>query len=113
MKDTVKPFLTHHEDLVLDVKYDYYGRQLATCSADQHVKVFDLDPETSSWTLNDSWKAHNSTIVKVDFANPEFGHLLLSISYDRTLKIWEEKFDEPAGSGRRWRKLCTIADSHG
>ncbi|KAG7822934.1 hypothetical protein KL909_003537 [Ogataea angusta] len=113
MKDTVKPFLTHHEDLVLDVQYDYYGRQLATCSADQHLKVFDLDAESSSWILNDSWKAHDSTIVKVDFANPEFGHLLLSISYDRTLKIWEERFEEPAGSGRRWRRLCTIADSHG
>ncbi|VEU22091.1 DEKNAAC103089 [Brettanomyces naardenensis] len=113
MKDSIKPFPTHHEDIVLDVEYDFYGRQLATCSADKHIKVFDLDPATSSWVLNDSWKAHDSTIVKVGFANPEFGHLLLSGSYDRTLKIWEENFDEPLGSGRRWSRLVTIADSHG
>lgn len=109
----VKPFPTSHQDLILDVCYDFYGRQLATCSADQHVKVFDMDSSTSFWELNDSWKAHDSVVVKVDFAHPEFGHLLLSASYDRTVKIWEEQFEEPINSGRRWAKVATIADSHG
>lgn len=113
MKNVAQPLITHHEDIVLDVEYDFYGRQLATCSADQHIKIFDLDSTTSQWFLNDSWKAHDSTVVKVDFADPQYGHLLLSASYDRTLKIWEECFDDSIDSGHRWTKLVTIADSHG
>ncbi len=109
----VKPFPTAHQDLVLDVAYDFYGRQLATCSADQHIKVFDLDTAASFWDANDSWRAHDSAIVKVEFSHPEFGHLLLSASYDRTLKVWEEQFEEPLNSGRRWAKVATLADSHG
>ena len=109
----VKPFPTSHQDLILDVAYDFYGRQLATCSADQHIKVFDLDANTSFWEPNDSWRAHDSVIVKVCFSHPEFGHLILSASYDRTIKVWEEHFEEPLNSGRRWTKVATLADSHG
>ncbi|GME83624.1 unnamed protein product [Ambrosiozyma monospora] len=149
MKDSVSPFLTHHNDLVLDVQYDFYGRHLATCSADQRIKIFDLvensditnptnnyiDPINGSpsaaavaavsasgkttntpntvWTLNDSIKAHDSTIVKLDFAHPEFGQLLLSASFDRTVKIWQEQTGEFAGSDHRWQKLATLSDAHG
>ena len=28
-----------HEDLIHDVAYDFYGKRMATCSSDQHVKV--------------------------------------------------------------------------
>ncbi|CDK24080.1 unnamed protein product [Kuraishia capsulata CBS 1993] len=113
MKESLKPFATGHEELIHDLAYDFYGRQLATCSSDQHIKVFDLDPNTSEWILNDSWKAHDSSVVKVAFAAPEFGHILASISYDRSVKIWEEDFDEQAGSGRRWKRLATISGSQG
>lgn len=113
MKDPLKLFATGHEELIHNVAYDFYGKQLATCSSDQHIKVFDLDPVTSSWVLNDSWKAHDSTVVKVAFAAPEFGRILVSISYDRTVKVWEEDLDEQHGSGRRWKKRATISDSHG
>ncbi|ODV93497.1 hypothetical protein PACTADRAFT_52073 [Pachysolen tannophilus NRRL Y-2460] len=113
MKEPIKPFATGHEELIHNVAYDFYGKQLATCSSDQHIKVFDLDPLTSTWVLNDSWKAHDSSVVKVVFASPEFGHILASISFDRTIKIWEEDFDEQNGSGRRWKKMATISDSYG
>lgn len=109
----VKPFPSLHEDLILDVAYDFYGRQLATCSADQHIKIFDLDTDNYFWEANDSWRAHDSAIVCVNFAHPEFGHLLLSASYDRTVKIWEERFEEPLNSNRRWAKVSTLSDSRG
>lgn len=109
----MKPFATNHEELIHDVSYDFYGKQLATCSSDQHIKVFDLDSTTNEWILNDSWKAHDSSIVKLSWAAPEFGKIIASVSYDKSVRIWEEDLDEPHGSGRRWKKLATLHDSNG
>lgn len=112
----MKPFITGHEDLIHDIKYDFYGRHIATASSDQYLKVFDLDASTSSWVLNDLWKAHDSLVVKVSWAHPEFcsSKILASCSYDRTVKIWQEQPDELHGSGRRWIKLATLAiESYG
>ncbi|KAF3986124.1 hypothetical protein FT663_05017 [Candidozyma haemuli var. vulneris] len=104
-------FQTGHEELVHDIKYDYYGKHVATASSDQHIKVFDLDSASSAWVLNDSWKAHDSSVVKLSWAHPEFSgqRLLASCSYDRTVKIWQESSNELHGSGRRWVKLATLA----
>jgi nucleoporin SEH1 len=109
----MKPFATNHEELIHDVAYDFYGKQIATCSSDQHIKVFDLDSTTNEWIVNDSWKAHDSSIVKLSWASPEFGKILASVSYDKTVRIWEEDLDEPHGSGRRWKKLATLNDARG
>lgn len=110
------PFISGHEELIHDIKYDFYGKHIATASSDQHIKVFDLDSSTSTWVLNDLWKAHDSLIVKVSWAHPEFSSskILASCSYDRTVKIWQEQPDELHGSGRRWVKLATLAiESYG
>ena len=112
----MKPFITGHEDLIHDIKYDFYGKHIATALSDQHVKVFDLDSSTSSWVLNDLWKAHDSLVVKVSWAHPEFlsSKILALCSYDRTVKVWQEQPDELHGSGRRWIKLATLAiESYG
>lgn len=112
----MRAFQTGHEELIHDVKYDFYGQQVATASSDQHVKVFDLDTPTSTWVLNDLWKAHDSLVVKVSWAHPEFSAFktLALCSYDRTVKIWQEMPDELHGSGRRWIKLTTLAvESYG
>lgn len=112
----MKPFITGHEELIHDIKYDFYGKHIATCSSDQHIKVFDLDSSTSTWVLNDLWKAHDSLIVKLSWAHPEFSSskILASCSYDRTVKIWQEQPEELHGSGRRWIKLATLAiESYG
>lgn len=109
----MRPFDSGHEDLIHDVAYDFYGRYVATCSSDQHIKVFRLDKETSKWELSDSWKAHNSSIVSIDWASPEYGRIIASASYDKTIKIWEENPDQDECSGRRWNKLCTLNDSNG
>ncbi|KAH3903401.1 Seh1p SCDLUD_001036 [Saccharomycodes ludwigii] len=107
------PFISGHEDLIHDVAYDFYGRHLATCSSDQHVKVFRLDKETNEWILSDSWKAHDSSIVSLDWASPEFGRLIVTASYDKKIKIWEEDPDIPEGSGKRWINVTTLNDSIG
>ncbi|CCD26705.1 Seh1p NDAI_0I01360 [Naumovozyma dairenensis CBS 421] len=109
----MRPFDSGHEDLVHDVVYDFYGRHVATCSSDQHIKVFKLDKDTSEWQLSDSWKAHDSSIVSLDWASPEYGRIIVSASYDKTIKLWEENPDQEECSGRRWNKLCTLNDSKG
>ncbi|CDO95642.1 unnamed protein product [Kluyveromyces dobzhanskii CBS 2104] len=109
----MKPFLTGHADLVHDISYDFYGRRVATCSSDQHVKVFKLDKETNEWELSESWKAHDSSILSLDWAAPEFGRIIASVSYDKTIKLWEEDPDASELSGKRWQKLCTLNDATG
>ncbi|SCU81205.1 LAFA_0C03312g1_1 [Lachancea sp. 'fantastica'] len=109
----MKPFVTGHEDLVHDLAYDFYGRHVATCSSDQHIKVFRLDRETNEWQLSDSWKAHDSSVVSLDWASPEYGRIIASVSYDKLIRLWEEEPDAPECSGRRWTKLCTLNDATG
>lgn len=44
----------------------------------------------SGWQLLDEFKAHQAPIVKLSWSHPEFGNLLASCGYDRTVRIWEE-----------------------
>jgi nucleoporin SEH1 len=104
----VNRFETNHEDLVHDIAYDFYGRRLVTCSSDQKLKVWDFN-ETTGWELNDSWKvsqcdrtvqlrlittmvqAHDCSILKVCWGHPEYGQIIASCSFDRSVRIWEEQ----------------------
>lgn len=94
-----------------DIKYDFYGKSIATVSLDQHIKVFSLNSESGTWELNDLWKAHDSLVVKVSWAHPEFSSasIIASCSFDRTVKVWQEQPDELQGLGKRWTKLATLA----
>lgn len=103
---------TGHEDLIHDTAFDYYGRTFATCSSDRHIRVFVQD-SNEKWILRDSWKAHDSAVVKLAWAPPEYGQILASVSYDRTLKIWEHKNDAPTNSGNCYQRLCTLNDCQG
>ena len=35
-------------------------------------------------------QAHDATVSKVSWAHPEFGSIIASSSFDRTVKIWEQ-----------------------
>lgn len=58
-----KKLETEHEDLVHDVSYDHYGKRLATCSADQRIKVWDVQ-ENNEWKLSSDWKVCNQKILR-------------------------------------------------
>lgn len=109
----VTNFTTQHEDLLHDVCWDFYGVRLATCSSDQCINVWEKHPDSPSLVLNDSWQAHDCSVLKVRWAHPEFGNLVISSSLDRTVKIWEEQQDQPAQLGKRWKEKARLVDSKG
>ncbi|TFK39244.1 WD40-repeat-containing domain protein [Crucibulum laeve] len=79
-----------HSDLVTDASYDFYGLHLATCSLDQRIKIWQLDESNGTWSVVDDWKAHDAAVSKLSWAHPEFGSIIASGSFDRTVKIWEQ-----------------------
>lgn len=74
---------------------------VATASADQRIKIFqrapssadgsnDVPGSSSGWILQDEFRAHTSPVLKLSWSHPEFGSLIASCGYDRTVRIWEE-----------------------
>lgn len=131
---TITKFDTSHEDLIHDIAYDYYGKRLVTCSSDQRLKVWDFveREQVAVWELNDSWKAHDSSILKAIWAHPEYGQVIASCSLDRLVKIWEEQpsglsiqeyarrhiltllrgsISEPKNSQKRWTERFRLVES--
>jgi len=113
-------FPTHHQDYVNDIKFDFYGRRIATCSADMTIKVWDLD-ENGDWNFEPGceWKAHHGMVWKLDWAHPEFGQVLASCSSESTVQIWEEQVGAPMENtggerqpGSRWHPKAQLNDSH-
>ncbi|KAJ3171131.1 epoxide hydrolase, soluble (sEH) [Geranomyces variabilis] len=113
MMNEVVQFSAGHEDLIHDVAYDFYGKRLVTCSSDQKLKVWDMDEDKGNWACNDSWKGHDSSILKVAWAHPEYGQVFASCSFDRTVRVWEEQDQEAKLGGRRWSEKARLADSKG
>ncbi|KAI0289473.1 WD40-repeat-containing domain protein [Russula brevipes] len=96
-----------HGDLVTDAAYDFYGTE-------------------GTWTAVADWKAHDAAVTKLSWAHPEFGSVLASSSFDRTVMIWEETpadhADQPqangasaaaSGPGTRWVERAALADAKG
>ncbi|KAL0570451.1 hypothetical protein V5O48_011508 [Marasmius crinis-equi] len=112
-----------HSDLVTDASYDYYGTRLATCGLDQRIKVWQLDVENGTWSVEDDWKAHDAAVSKVSWAHPEFGPIIASSSFDRTVKIWEQTTatsdhqdvngTASAQPSSRWVERAVLLDARG
>ncbi|KNZ74283.1 Nucleoporin SEH1 [Termitomyces sp. J132] len=122
-----------HSDLVTDASYDFYGLRLATCSLDQRIKVWHLDEASGSWSVKDDWKAHDAPVSKLSWAHPEFGSIIASSSFDRSVKVWEqslpsgqsESSQQTSGSGiggtsaqpqpstSRWIERAVLTDARG
>ncbi len=79
-----------HEDLIHDVKFDYYGKQLATCSSDRKVKIFAVVGEGGERQEVAELLGHDGPVWEVSWAHPEYGNILASCSYDRSVFVWKE-----------------------
>ncbi len=67
----------------------------------------------SRFLKSNNFQAHDSSILKVIWSHPEFGQLLATCSFDRTIKIWEEAENETMGSGRRWLERAKLGHARG
>ncbi|KAL7422117.1 epoxide hydrolase, soluble (sEH) [Cryptotrichosporon argae] len=100
-----------HADLVTDVTYDFYGELLATCSADQRIKLFRKSSD-GSYLPEAEWKAHDAPVLRLSFSHPIHGSLLASSSHDRTVRIWEEPTASAQSSGR-WIERAVLSGAKG
>ncbi|KAG6850306.1 hypothetical protein H0H93_015248 [Arthromyces matolae] len=96
------------------------------------IKVWQLDEANGSWSVQDDWKAHDAPVSKLSWAHPEFGLIIASSSFDRSVKVWEQTFpsgqsessQQPTGSGSgssassqpstsRWVERAVLTDARG
>ncbi|KAJ2509885.1 epoxide hydrolase, soluble (sEH) [Coemansia sp. RSA 1939] len=103
----------NHDDFIHDTAYNFYGTRLATCGSDKCIKIWDWNKQTGLWILNESILAHESSVVRLSWAHPEFGQVLASCSLDRTVKIWMEHEPSAKAGGSRWTCVSKIVDSSG
>lgn len=92
---------TGHEDMIHDAQMDYYGKQLATCSSDRTVKIFEVINNTQSYLT--TLRGHDGAVWQVAWAHPKFGNVLASCSYDRKVVVWK-------GSGSEWNKIYEFCE---
>ena len=55
----------------------------------KQIKIWDKQ-ENGNWLKTSDFAAHDAPIWKVKWAHPDFGCLLASCSYDKSIMIWEE-----------------------
>ena len=66
-------------------------------------------------------QAHDAAVTKISWAHPEFGPVIASSSFDRTVKIWERTVAEHdqqlngngSSSPTRWVDRAFLADAKG
>ncbi|KAK3117502.1 GTPase-activating protein S13 [Teratosphaeriaceae sp. CCFEE 6253] len=93
-----------HDDMIHDAVLDYYGRRLATCSSDKTIKIFDIEPASTSTAtaaqqpatadshrLTATLTGHEGAVWCVAWSHPKFGTILASSSYDGRILIWREQ----------------------
>ncbi|KAH9868935.1 hypothetical protein J1614_008010 [Plenodomus biglobosus] len=98
-----------HQDLVLAVDFNYFGTRMVTASSDHRLKIWDKKDE--SWSLVESWKAHDAEIVDVKWNGPFMGEVVGSIGEDGRCKLWQEDVTEVPMSGNRFKLITNLAST--
>ncbi|KAI5475969.1 WD40 repeat-like protein [Pseudohyphozyma bogoriensis] len=80
-----------HNDLITSLAFNSFGTRLATGSLDHSIRVASLSPTTGQWDADVSEFKHDSAVLKVTFAHPEFGVLLASGGVDGVVRLWTEQ----------------------
>lgn len=88
MAQTIATFDTAHSGTIHDAQLDYYGKRLATASADASIRVWDVSTEQHN--ILAEIREHTAPVWQVSWAHPKFGSLLASASYDKQVIVWKE-----------------------
>ena len=93
------------ESYVHCLSYNFFGNRLAMCFADANIQVWENTNE--KWICSHKWNSnHAGAINKIRWANPEFGSILATCSFDKTVIIFEENPLE-----RSWKKIYQLVES--
>ena len=88
------------------ISFNYHGTRLAMCSADGSVQVWEC--MGSKWNLSSKFPSgHSGAIFKVRWSHPEYGSLLATCSFDKTVIINEEN-----PLDHSWKKLSQLLVGH-
>jgi WD40 repeat protein len=76
-------------------------------------------PNTLGHGSSRTTQAHDATVSKLSWAHPQFGPILASSSFDRTVKIWEQTYSEPESQANgaksqnasRWIERAVLVDA--
>jgi protein transport protein SEC13 len=98
MAQTIATFDTAHSGTIHDAQLDYYGKRLATCSADASIRIWDVSTEQHN--ILAEIREHTAPVWQVSWSHPKFGSLLASASYDKQVIIWRE-----TRQGGEWQAL--------
>ncbi|KAG9229414.1 WD40-repeat-containing domain protein [Amylocarpus encephaloides] len=91
-----------HRDMVGATAFNTYGDRFATGSVDGKIKVYNRHNE-GSWNLCDTWGAHTSEILELQWLPPTIHpNLVASIGTDGRFKLWVEDPTMAPGNGRRF-----------
>lgn len=74
--------LKAHTNSVWSVAFSFDGKQLASCSFDQTVRIWDISTGECSQVL----QGHTAPAVAIAYADND---KLLSGSFDRTIRVWD------------------------
>ncbi|KAJ6240546.1 protein sec13 [Anaeramoeba flamelloides] len=79
---------TTQKGLIHDVQMDFYGKQVATCSSDGKIQIFNIDGEKQN--LVAELTDHEGPVWQISWSNPKFGIHLASCSNDGSVIIWKQ-----------------------
>ena len=91
---------------VQSLAFNSSGTRLAAASADQKIYMWSYE---NGWRESGNWNAHHGAVYKVRWAPEEFGPLIASCSFDKTIRIWEEKKERAEDA--LWKNLATLVES--
>ncbi|KAG6865548.1 hypothetical protein C0991_001552 [Blastosporella zonata] len=116
------PVGLHERDLLV-------GDRFVAIAPSETIKVWQLDEANGTWSVEDDWKAHDAPVSKLSWAHPEFGSIIASSSFDRSVKVWEQTLpsgqsdssQQSTGSGSgatqpstsRWAERAMLTDARG
>jgi len=90
-----------HDDFVQDMAFDSTGKRIVTACSDHKIRIWDKkardmagstvsqSAEVVEWELVDT-QQHSTAVQRVQWADPEFGAIIASSSFDKQVSIWEE-----------------------